>query len=112
MSATEPQAPRPQAPRPAEPAPFSDDPTDRIPVVAPEGLFAPNLPRPRTARCANPTGAPSVESRARRMARPTPIDRPSPSLAGDLAALAFDPPSQLLRAIPAQRTPSAAESAA
>lgn len=86
---------------PSSPGPFPDVPTYRIPVTALPGVSAPNVAHwsQRAARCADPTGAP------RR------ADRPNPTLAGDLASLAFDPPVQLLGAIPAQRTASATESA-
>lgn len=102
MSSTEsPQVPRVQAARPPvptteEPRPISDGPTYRIPVVAHRGASIPK----------------AAHWSQRAVRRSSPTDRPNPSLAGDLAALAFDPPAQVLRAIPAQRTPSATGPAA
>lgn len=102
MSTTDsPQVPRVQAARPPvpttqEPGPISDEPTYRIPVVARPGASPP---------------AKAAHWSQRAVRRSNPLERPNPSLAGDLAALAFDPPSQVLRAIPAQRTPNATEPA-
>lgn len=86
----------PQAPTAQAPGPVSDGPTHRIPVAAPGVRSVPK----------------AAHWSQRAVRRAHPLGRPNPFLAGDLAALAFDPPSPVLRAIPAQRTSDATGPAA